>query len=70
MIQSTRPFAAATACKPHARALHAHTSFLARAWNAQRARAALRRCLGRVYKLLCGCLNAALVLLGRCSRGN
>eukprot|EP00974_Lingulodinium_polyedra_P001819 171787-Lingulodinium_polyedra.AAC.1 len=38
MMRSTRPCAAATARKSHARALYAlyaHTSFLARAWNAR-----------------------------------
>eukprot|EP00974_Lingulodinium_polyedra_P114974 11134154-Lingulodinium_polyedra.AAC.1 len=33
--RSNRPSAAATARKPHASALHAHTSFLARVWSAQ-----------------------------------
>eukprot|EP00974_Lingulodinium_polyedra_P082981 8036876-Lingulodinium_polyedra.AAC.1 len=56
MTRSTRPLAAAMACNPHTRALHAHTNFLAYAWNAC---ATLQYCLGAAWKLLRGCLSAA-----------
>eukprot|EP00974_Lingulodinium_polyedra_P123806 11188164-Lingulodinium_polyedra.AAC.1 len=45
-MPSNQPSAAATVRKSHARALHAHASSLACAWNAERASVALRYCLG------------------------
>eukprot|EP00974_Lingulodinium_polyedra_P106308 10288945-Lingulodinium_polyedra.AAC.1 len=73
MTRSNRRFATATTRELHARALHAHVSFLARARSAERASVEelLRNCLGAAWVLtawvlLGRCLGAAWGLLGRC----
>eukprot|EP00974_Lingulodinium_polyedra_P124976 11192713-Lingulodinium_polyedra.AAC.1 len=72
MMRSRRPSASAAAHKSHARALHAHTNFLARARSAENAWVVLRYCLGAACELLGillgRCLNAVFRLLQCCLR--